>query len=284
MRHHDPSLTAYRVALMRAAHQLLDHPVVFEDPVALNIVGAKGRSEINQTEQKYKSALNSSLRAIVIARSRLVESELSMAVRQGIRQYVVLGAGLDTFAYRNPYSSDGLRVFEVDHPATQEWKKMSLFKENIPIPATLRFVPVDFETQSLEVQLKDAGFKIGEQAFFSWLGVTMYLTREAFMATLKAIFSLAPSGGLLLFDYITPAVSQNFLRRLIFRLLAKKLARSGEPFKCFLEPESLMDDLSAMGFSHLEDIGPEEINKTFFQGRTDKMKVGQFGHLMKASR
>ena len=149
MKQDRPSLTAYKVAIMRAAHQILDNPKVFEDPIAVRIVGTQGDSEIHSEKRKFKTKLHSYLRAIVVARSRFVEDELSVAIKRGIRQYVILGAGLDTFAYRNPYSSNGLRVFEVDYPATPEWKRQQLNVAKIPIPETLTFAPIDFESQSL---------------------------------------------------------------------------------------------------------------------------------------
>jgi methyltransferase (TIGR00027 family) len=187
MKQNSPSLAAYKVAMMRADHQLFDNPKVLEDPIALSIVGTQGDSEIHSEKRKFKTRLHSYLRAIVVARSRFAEDELSAAIKRGVRQYLILGAGLDTFAYRNPYSSTGLRVFEVDHPATQEWKRQQLSAAKIPIPETLTFAPMDFERQSLADRLREAGFRADEPSFFSWLGVTMYLTRETMMATMEYI-------------------------------------------------------------------------------------------------
>jgi methyltransferase (TIGR00027 family) len=282
MKQDSPSLTAYKVARMRAAHQVLDEPKVFEDPIALSIIGAQGYSEIHSEKQRFTTRLHSYLRAIVVARSKFVEDELSVAIKRGVRQYVILGAGLDTFAYRNPYSSIGLRVFEVDYPATQEWKHQQLIAAKIPLPKTLTFAPVDFESQLLAEQLQKAGFRSDEPSFFSWLGVTMYLTREAMMATMEYISSSTPSGSGIVFDYVIPPSSQNLLRRLVFRLIAHRLASSGEPWVNFMDPNSLIMDLKTIGFTHVEDIGPEEINARFFKNRQDNLMVGKFGHLMKA--
>lgn len=282
MKQNSPSLTAYKVAMMRAAHQILDNPKVFEDPIALSIVGNQGNSEIHSEKRKFKTRLHCHLRAIVVARSRFVEDELSVAIKRGVRQYVILGAGLDTFAYRNPYSANGLRVFELDYPATQEWKRQQLSAAKIPIPETLTFASIDFESQSLADQLRETGFRTDEPSFFSWLGVTMYLTRKTMMATMEYISSSTPSGSGIAFDYVIPASSQNFLRRLVFRLLAHRLALVGEPWVNFLDPYSLIMDLKTIGFTQAEDIGPEEINARFFKNRADKLVVGNFGHLMKA--
>ena len=282
MKQNIPSLTAYKVAMMRAAHQILDNPKVFEDPIALSIIGTQGAPDIRSKKRTFKTKLHSYLRAIVVARNRFAEDELSEAIKRGVRQYVILGAGLDTFAYRNPHSTDGLRVFEVDHPVTQEWKRQQLKATEIRIPETLAFVPIDFESQSLVDQLRKAGFTTDEPSLFSWLGVTMYLTRETIMATMGHIFSSTTSGSKIVFDYVITPSSQNFLRRLVFRLLSNGVRRAGEPWKSFFDPNSLVMDLKAIGFTHAEDIGPEKINALFFKDRADKLMVGNFGHLMKA--
>ena len=282
MKQNCPSLTAYKVAMMRAAHQILDTPKVLEDPMALSIIGTQCASAVRSEKRKFKTKLHSYLRAIVVARSRFVEDELSAAIGRGVRQYVILGAGLDTFAYRNPYSTKCLRVFEVDYPATQEWKRRQLNAAEIPIPETLTFVPTDFESQLLADQLRKAGFRTDEPSFFSWLGVTMYLSREAMMATMEYIASSTPSGSAIVFDYVILPSSQNFLRRLVFRLLSNRVSRVGEPWKSFFDPNSLIMDLKAIGFTYAEDICPEEMNALFFNDRSDKLRVGGFGHLMKA--
>ncbi len=278
--HH--SLTAYKVALMRAAHQVIDTPIVFEDPLALKIVGTQGASDIRSGKRKFKTRLPGYLRAIVVARSRFVEDELSAAIKRGVRQYVILGAGLDTFAYRNPYSSHGLSVFEVDDPATQDWKRRQLSAADLPIPESLTFVPIDFERYTLEDRLREARFRTDEQSFFSWLGVTMYLNRETVISTMKFIASSMPSGSGIVFDYLVPPSSQNFSRRLVFRLLSYKMAVIGEPWQTFFDPDQLENDLRAIGFTQLEGLEPEDINALFFNNRTDKLIMGSFGRLMKA--
>ena len=282
MKQNNPSLTAYKAAMMRAAHQILDKPKVFEDPIALRIIGNQSASYIHSKKRSFKTKLQNYLRAIVVARNRFVEDELCGAIKRGVRQYVILGAGFDTFAYRNPYTSNGLRVFEVDHPATQEWKRKQLKAVGIQIPETLAFVPLDFNSQSIGDKLRKAGFRIAERSLFSWLGVTMYLTRETMMATLEHIFSSTPSGSEIVFDYVVPPSSQEFLRRLVFRLLSNRVRGAGEPWKSFFEPNSLVMDLKTIGFTQAEDIGPEKINALFFKDRADKLKVGNLGHLMKA--
>src|SRR5215831_3267665 len=179
MREDQPSKTAYRVALRRAAHQIWDHPKVLDDPIALKIIGHAAAAELTENRPLGSSRY---LRAVVVARSRFAEDHLAEAVAKGVRQYVVLGAGLDTFAYRNPF--DDLRVFEVDHPATQAWKRERLAEAEITVPSGLTFVAVDFEVQTVPGELAAAGFDATAPAFFSWLGVTTYLRRDSIRSTL----------------------------------------------------------------------------------------------------
>lgn len=282
MKKNSHSLTAYKVAMMRAAHQIFDNPKIFDDPIALSIVGSEAASEIYKEKRKYKTKLYRYIRAIVVARSRFVEDELYDAIKHGICQYVILGAGLDTFACRNPYSPGELKIFEVDYPETQDWKCQRLNTAKIPIPETMAFVPIDFESQSLIGQLREAGFRTDEPSFFSWLGVTMYLTRETMMKTIRCIYSSTPPGSRIVFDYIITPSSQNFLRRFVFYLLARKLAMAGEPLKSFFDPKRLIMDLRSIGFAQADDVSPERINERFFKNRSDKLMVGKFGHLMKA--
>jgi methyltransferase (TIGR00027 family) len=269
---------------MRAAHQLLDRPKVFDDPMALRIVGAQGEIAIRLGTWGLKTRFARCLRAFVVARSRIAEDELSAAVSRGVRQYVILGAGFDTFAYRNPYSGSGLRVFEVDTPATQEWKRRRLKAAKMELPESLKFVAVNFNSQSLAEQLQRAEFRMDEPSVFSWLGVTMYLTGETVMGTLRHIASSAPSGSGIVFDYVVSPSLMEFSHRIFFRALTYRMALVGEPWVGFFDPKSLAADLKTMGFSDMEDIGSDGINARFFDNREDKLKVGRYGHLMKAKK
>jgi methyltransferase (TIGR00027 family) len=277
-----PSATAQRVAMRRAAHQLLDDPKVFDDPVALRIIGKENASALHADPGQFETTpLSPYLRAFMAARSRYAEEELALGVRRGVRQYVILGAGLDTFAYRNPHPEGALRVFEVDHPATQNWKQALLEEAGIPLPADLTFVPVDFETQTLARGLGGAGYDAGKMTFFSWLGVTPYLTTQAVMETLRFIAS-APAGSGVVFDY---AISPSLLtaaQRSAFDALARRVASAGEPWRTFFDPEILTRDLRAMGFRYVEDNGPEELNVRYFNNRKDGLRVGSLSHVMNA--
>ena len=263
-----PSRTALRVALRRAAHQLFDRPVVFEDPIAVPLLGKRYAEELKRTPLRTDRPFSTGLRAFLVARSRYAEDNLARAVAAGVRQYVLLGAGLDTFAYRNPYP--GLRVFEIDHPATQQWKRQLLAETNIEIPAHLTYAPVDFEHQSLPEQLTAAGFDPQQPAFFAWLGVTMYLTAPAFRATLSFIAAQQPGSGLV-FDYSQPRSALTFVEQLGHDSLASRVQLAGEPFQLFFTPEEAAAELSA--FCTLEDLGSKEINARYFAGRTDDLRT-----------
>ena len=273
------SRTALRVAIRRAAHQLLDEPKVLDDPLALRIIGAEAADAL-RTNPKEHHAFARAFRAFMAARSRYAEDELARAFAQGVRQYVVLGAGLDTFAYRNPHS--GLQVFEVDHPATQAWKREQLQTAGISIPASLTFVPIDFEGQTLADGLESAGFDDGATAFFSWLGVTPYLTREACMSTLSFVAKM-PAGSGVVFDFAIDPVLLNAGQREALGALSKRVAAAGEPFQLFFDPATLQVELQAMGFRRTEFLRGKELNARYFEDRKDGLMVrGGLGHLMGA--
>lgn len=276
-----PSLTAQRVATSRAVHQILDAPRLLDDPVALRILGDAAIAEIRAHPLRYGTPLARYLRAFVVARSRIAEDALARAVSRSVRQYVVLGAGLDTFAWRNPFPPEQLTVFEVDHPATQAWKRCRLNEGGIAAPQSLRLVPVDFESDSLAGRLADSGFRALEPAFFSWLGVTMYLTREAVASTLSFVASL-PRGSGIVFDYAVPPATLSLVRRLVLGALRRHVAAIGEPWKSFFEPRALAAELTALGFRELEDLGPDELNARFFGDRADGLRIGRLGRILRA--
>ncbi len=181
---------------------------------------------------------------------------------------MILGAGLDTFAYRNPFDPSALRVFEVDHPATQAWKHLRLAEAGISVPSSVTYAPVDFENQTLADGLQQAGFDSRKISFFSWLGVVPYLTREAVMSSLKFIAS-QPAASAVAFDYGVPRSSLTWQQRLVFDALAERVAAAGEPFQTFFEPDELAAELRRIGFSQLEDWSSGEINANYFAGRAD---------------
>jgi methyltransferase (TIGR00027 family) len=273
------SRTAYRVAVRRAAHQIHDEPRVFDDPLALRIIGSEAAGELQSTP-KERPGFSRAFRAFMAVRSRFAEDELQRAVDQGTDQYVVLGAGLDTFSYRNPHQN--LRVFEVDHPATQAWKRERLHAAGIAIPESVTFVAVDFEHQTLGAELRSGGFRDDAPAFFSWLGVTPYITRESCTATLAFIASL-PRGSGVVFDFAVDPSVLNAGQRQAFDALASRVAAAGEPFQLFFQAAELQRELTALGFHRTELLQKNEINERYFKDRADGLAVrGSLGHLMAA--
>lgn len=274
-------MTAIGAAKRRAAHQILDDPIVFEDPLAIRILNADYSLALCQYGAWFEQTpLSRGIRAALVARSRYTEDELHAAVKRGISQYVILGAGLDTFAYRNPYPVDALHVYEVDHPATQMWKRSRLEKAGIPIPDTLSFCPVNFEIQTLGDGLQQAGFDTGKSSFFSWLGVVIYLTNSAITSTLQFVASL-PTGSTIVFDYMIFPSMLNPVERLGHEFLAYWVSLAGEPFQTFFNPLSLENNLRAMGFGQIENLAPEEIQARYFEGRKDNLRIDGM-HLINA--
>jgi methyltransferase (TIGR00027 family) len=277
-----PSRTAFRVAMRRAAHQILDRPLVFEDPLALRILDGETRDALESNPAELDSGPGRAFRAFFTARARYAEDQLARAVENGVRQFVVLGAGLDTFAYRNPYAGRGLRIFEVDHPAIQAWKRHRLEQAGIAIPDLLTFAPVNFEHQTLESGLREVGFDFANAAFFSWLGVIPYLTREAFRSTLSVISAL-PSGTGVAFDYGVDPKLLTLRERLGVKMLANRVAAANEPFRLFFTPDELSSELRSTGFHRMEDLSSHEINALYFANRPDDLRiVSNAGHLASA--
>ena len=260
------SRTALGVAIRRAAHQLVDVPPVLDDPIAVRLVGPGYRGQMGRAAHP----VGRDLRAFMAARSRYVEDRLAEAVERGVRQYVVLGAGLDTFAYRNPHG--GLRVLEVDFPATQEWKRVLLAEAEIELPEGLTFVPLDFEHQTLGEGLKEAGLERGTAAFFGWLGVVPYLTQEAFRATLEVIAQM-PEGSGVSFDYAVAPETLSEVGKKAFDALAERVAAAGEPFQLFFTPEEMEGELGQAGFGRVEQVDSDGLNELYFKDRADGLKL-----------
>jgi methyltransferase (TIGR00027 family) len=278
-----PSKTALRVALRRAAHQVHDAPpLVFEDPLAVRILGPAYAEEIKRTPDSGKQPFSAGIRAFMVARARLAEDTLAAGVRElGVRQYLVLGAGLDTFACRNPYA--GVRVFEVDHPATQAWKMQMLAAGGIVPPESARFVAVDFERDSLGARLRSAGFDDALPTVTAWLGVVPYLTLEAFRATLRLMGRFA-EGSRLVFDYAQPREVLPPTEQLMLDSLSARVAQAGEPFQLFFTPDALRAELELVDMRVVEDVGGAELSARYFAGRTDGLLLrGKGGRMCVAA-
>jgi methyltransferase (TIGR00027 family) len=278
MEENQPSRTAQGAAMHRAAHQLMDQPPIFADPLALRIIGDDAAAALRESRDEVVTR-SPGLRAFIATRSRFTEDCLAAAMTRGVRQYVLLGAGLDTFAYRAPRT--GLKVFEIDHPATQGWKRARLNEVSIAIPDWVTYAPVNFEHETLRDGLARAGFDFAKPAVFAWLGVTPYLTHDAVVATLAFVASLA-SGSEIIFDYAELPDGRDAEQREHYEALAARVAAAGEPFRSTYETKTLVAEVEALGFSFVEDLDADALNARYFNGRSDGLMLRGRAHLLHA--
>jgi methyltransferase (TIGR00027 family) len=248
----------------------MDHPPVLDDPLAVRVVGPGFRRQM----KRATNPVARDFRAFMAVRSRSVEDRLAEAVRNGVGQYVILGAGLDTYAYRNPFPS--LRVFEVDLPATQAWKRTMLGEAGIALPESLTFVPLDFERQKLAEGLAGAEFDLRGPAFFGWMGVVPYLTLTAFRATLETIGEM-PRGSGASFDYALAPETLGPVGRTAFDILASRVAAAGEPFRLFFNADEMEAELRRAGFHSIEQRDTEQLNEMYFKDRADGLRLSGLG-------
>jgi len=279
MRAGQPSQTARGAAAYRAIHQTHEGGVIFRDPFAVKILDEETRAALDQI---VADPAQRPMRLFITARSRFSEDALAASVARGVRQVVVLGAGLDTFSLRNPFAEKDVRVFEVDHPATQAWKRERLEQAGIALPALLTFAPVDFERQGLAEGLANAGFDRNRPAFFQWLGVVPYLTREAIWATLDYIAGVPASA--VVFDYTEPFENHAPERRANLMATAERAAARGEPWLSFFNPGELSALLRDRGFVGIEDIGFAEFVGRFSPKLAQGLQRGPGGHVVCATR
>jgi methyltransferase (TIGR00027 family) len=279
MQQGQPSRTAWGAAVHRAAHQVLEGGSVFPDPLAVRILGADAEAAI---EAARNNPLKRKLRLFIAVRTRFAEDALTAAIAGGVRQLVILGAGLDTYAYRNPFGG-ALRIFEVDHPATQAWKRERLIEAAIPVPPTLTFAPVDFERETLADGLTAAGFDPAQQTFFTWLGVVPYLTEQAVFSTLAVVAGLK-GGAHVVFDYANPPGSDPNQDEYTaaHEKLAARVASIGESFQSYFETDVLRGKLTALGFGEIEDLGPVSIRERYFTDWKGTV-ADRGGHIVRAT-
>jgi len=250
----EPSRTALMIARQRAAHQVLDGGSILSDPFAIKILG-EDEKDVLQFANKYPLA--SIGRLFTAARSRIAEDALLRAVERGVRQIVILGAGLDTFALRNPHSAREIRTYEVDHPATQAGKRQRLADAQIALPLWLILVPVDFERDDVGEKLVAAGFQQNAPAFFTWLGVVPYLTQDAIGRTLDYMSSIQNSE--VVFDYLEPPEAFSDELRQLEMARTEQLEKIGERSDSRFEPAGIAAILRSHGFCAIEDINFQEI-------------------------
>jgi methyltransferase (TIGR00027 family) len=265
-----PDSTAVRVALWRAMHVQVDPPPhVLEDEIGLQLVdpddGWRARPDMD-------AAGTRGFRAAIVARARFIEDLVAEQAGHGVAQYVVLGAGLDTFAQRRPELASRLRVFEVDQPGPQAWKRQRLIELGFGIPEWLRLVPVDFEASgSWWQQLAAAGFDPGQPAVVASTGVTMYLTKDATAATLRQLAWLAP-GSTLAMTFLLPPELLDDTDRSGLRASEKGARASGTPFVSFYPPQEMLALTRVAGFTGARHVSGSSLAERYFADRADGLR------------
>ena len=272
--------TAAGAALARAEHCLLDgDPKVFDDPLAAVLVGPGADAAIAIMATLGTPKMRGGIRSVIVGRSRYVEDRLAVAVHRGVRQYVILGAGLDSFAHRNQL---GVRVFEVDLPALQNWKRERCAASGLEHPNTLVYVPADFESESVTDALLRSSFDFNQTSFVSWVGVTPYLTAGAIDSTLAAIASLK-AGTELVLSFVTPSQMWGPLDRQVAEFIIPSAAGLGEPIRSFYASNEISAVLDTHGFTSHQHYGPQEAAaQLYFQGRTDLCRPQGFERYVSA--
>jgi methyltransferase (TIGR00027 family) len=260
-----PNRTAFATAYARAYHQVADDPRILTDPVVACLAGVT-TDELSAVaeptdDRPGSGAIYRPRRLFFAARARFAEDRVRAAHAVGVRQVVILGAGLDTFAYRNPFPA--VQVFEVDHPDTQAWKRRRLAEAAISVPETVSFVPVDFETDTLATALGATGFIRADPAVFVWLGVIYYLTTDAVMHTLEYIAGQgAPTE--VIFDYLQPGDTEG--ERAQLRVRERNAAAAGEPWFSYFTPADITARLGALGFTDIDDRSAAQLIDGYLDG------------------
>ncbi len=258
------SHTAMAAAYMRAAHQIIDSgPRIFDDPVVLRLLGPGAADRILGSLERYMSPEAKVLRAHVVLRSRYAEERLKSSIERGVSQYILIGAGFDTFALRQPHWAKGLSIFEIDHPDTQRLKQSMISSAEIPVPGNVVFAGLDFERESLGEGLIRTGVRLDKPTFFSWLGVTMYLTESAIDSTLKQMAAF-PGESEAVITFLQRAAARSPL----LHWLRERVSDAGEPFLSYFTPEGIKEKLLAAGFREVGFLTPALSAPLFPEGES----------------
>ena len=298
----EASRTAFITAFMRAYHSANENPKVFDDWMAARLLTAdeyaffeemyyrrtlRDAPEASALPSQRRSVITAAMRAGavggVLCRARFAEDSLEQAVAEGVQQYVLLGAGLDTFALRRADLLGKIRVIEVDHPATQAVKRQRLAAMGFSLPPSLHFVAVDFSQEDLPHGLSRSCYDAEIPAFFSWLGVTYYLEREHLFKVLRGLSETAAPQSLLAFDYMSKEAFDPGQVTPQVQKLKDKVRLLGEPMKTGLDPKLLEKDLLEVGWELRQNLSAEAIQESYFRGCADGLRAGKYLHLALAA-
>lgn len=273
------SRTAEAAAAVRAAHLLYDRPVIFADPFAVELISRAWRVVVGNRLlhwlilKRILKTLHRPMQAQILARSCFAENCLEEAIALGVDQYVIVSAGLDSFALRRRDLAERMKVYELDHPASQEVKRERLAAIHARLPKTLEFVPIDLEKGTVAEALGSSSFSPRRPAFLSWLGTTGYLTQEAIFGTLRSIASFCARGTIIVFDY---RIAKQFLAPtdvIVFEAAEKFARRRGEPIMPGLDPGSFPQEVCTLGFECLDNLPPQECQERYFANRNDDLRA-----------
>ncbi|WP_339292438.1 class I SAM-dependent methyltransferase [Paenibacillus sp. FSL W8-0187] len=281
--------TALMSSYLRSHHSLHADPKIFDDFISSQLLTQEDQVAYEQSMVMALTAIDPERIALnlkredsiaymvqhyfptslFLSRARYAEDKLKDAINRGIKQYIILGAGMDTFAQRNPNLTEQLQIFEIDHPATQRFKRNRLKDLGLEQPDNLNFVPVDFTKDQLENVLLDASYDPTLPSFFSWLGVIHYLPRQDVFSTFRTIANIAPPGSSIIFDYwdLDAFDPEKAAKRV--NIMQSILRQAGEPMLTGLDPQSVADELYKVGIDMQEHLSPMEIQSKYFEGRND---------------
>jgi methyltransferase (TIGR00027 family) len=279
----NPSRTAIVTAMLRGAHHILDdEPKILDDVFARAFAGFASDEEMLASLDAMAFPDFRPMRTLFAVRNRYAEDELAIAIGRGTSQYIILGAGLDSFAYRRPDLLRTLDVYEVDHPASQAWKRARIETLGIEVPARLHYVPVDFEQETLTGRLTAGGINLDAAMFFSWLGVIQYLPSAAVLGTLHEIAERAAPGSQIVFQLIPPPATLASEERELVIALAARGKAIGEPWLSFFEPEKMEEHLAGMGFTEIRHLDQAQATSRYLQGRSDGLQLPAYFHMITA--
>jgi len=277
-----PSETAQFAAAHRAYHFMHDRPAILEDTAAIWMLSPPLSTILRVAPLRWLFwrpllAKVRPISAFIVVRSRYVEDTLEHFIRDGCRQYVILGAGLDSWALR--HDEPGVTVFELDHPATQQWKEARIRSRLGALPSHLVLIPVDFERESIADVLASHGFDPRSNAFVSWLGTICYLTRGAIEGTFASLARVCAPGSRIAFDYFKPKSTMSPADLQLFKVLDEGGTRRGEPMQTLLDAEDMAEILLSAGFRVVEDLSASKIRRRYLAQRSDGLDIPGFVRL-----
>lgn len=294
--------TALMSAYLRAHHAVYTTPKIFDDfmaprllteqdleafdngmVTALQMVDPKRASQSHNRGDVITSMVQSYFpTSLFLSRSRYTEDHLKADIKQGVTQYVILGAGMDTFSFRNPEFSKNIQIFEIDHPSTQDFKRKRLSELDWDIPSNLHFIPVDFTKQKLDTELANTSYDPKAPTFFSWLGVIHYIPRDVVFHTLRTITNISPSGSKIIFDYWDNDAFIPETAATRVKIMQEMLHQAGEPMVTGFDPSTLESELESIGLRLLEHLSPADIQDRYFQNRSDDYYSYEHAFFVKA--